>query len=154
MELKTIQHGTPEYDEMVQLRLEVLRIPLGLTFTREQLEKEKDDILLGGYIDNKLVGCCVLTPHDKDTIQLRQMAVRKDIQASGIGRQVLEYAEKVSLQKGYALLIMHARNEALGFYQKSGYEIKGEEFTEVTIPHHHMEKRLSPQPPERESGKV
>lgn len=144
MDLKIIQHGTKEYDQMVQLRMDVLRTPLGLTFTNEQLEKEKDDILINAYENNELVGCCVLTPHDAGTIQLRQMVVNPTIQSSGVGRKILQYAEKVALQKGYSLLMMHARNVALGFYQKCGYTVKGEEFMEVTIPHRYMEKVLIP----------
>jgi predicted GNAT family N-acyltransferase len=37
---------------------------------------------------------------------------------------------------------MHARNTALGFYLKCGYELKEKEFTEVGIPHRYMEKHL------------
>jgi predicted GNAT family N-acyltransferase len=144
MDLKIIQHGTKEYDQMVQLRLDVLRTPLGLTFTKEQLEKEKDDILINAYVNNELVGCCVLTPQGSSTIQLRQMAVKTGSQSSGAGRKILEFAEQVALQKGYSLLMMHARNVALGFYQKCGYTVKGEEFMEVTIPHRYMEKVLRP----------
>lgn len=143
MELKIIPHASPEYDQMVQLRLEILRIPLGLTFTEVQLEKEKDDILIGAFENGAIAGCCVLTRYDKDAIQLRQMAVKKDIQAKGVGKKIMEYAEKTALAHGYSTLMMHARNTALGFYQRCGYEIKGNEFIEVTIPHHHMEKRLT-----------
>jgi N-acetylglutamate synthase-like GNAT family acetyltransferase len=143
MELKIIQHGSTAYNQMVRLRLEVLRLPLGLVFTDTELEKEKDDILIGAFEKGAITGCCVLTRYDKDVIQLRQMAVKKDIQAKGIGKKILEYAEKTALAHGYSTLMMHARNTALGFYQKCGYEIKGNEFIEVTIPHHHMEKRLT-----------
>ena len=31
---------------------------------------------------------------------------------------------------------------AVGFYEKMGYVAKGDEFTEVSIPHYEMEKRL------------
>lgn len=41
MALKLIDHGTKEYQQMVKLRNEILRKPLGLTFTPEELEKEK-----------------------------------------------------------------------------------------------------------------
>jgi predicted GNAT family N-acyltransferase len=37
---------------------------------------------------------------------------------------------------------MHARKDAIGFYEKQGYKISGDEFTEVTIPHFVMEKKL------------
>jgi hypothetical protein len=37
---------------------------------------------------------------------------------------------------------MHARVNALGFYKKLGYTTFGNEFTEVTLPHFMMEKKL------------
>jgi predicted GNAT family N-acyltransferase len=37
---------------------------------------------------------------------------------------------------------MHARKNAVGFYEKMGYRVKGPEFLEVSIPHYEMEKEL------------
>lgn len=37
----------------------------------------------------------------------------------------------------------HAREYAADFYLKLGYEITGDRFTEVGIPHRFMEKRLT-----------
>ena len=41
MALKIIDHGSKEYKQMVNLRNEILRKPLGLTFTEEELEHAK-----------------------------------------------------------------------------------------------------------------
>jgi predicted GNAT family N-acyltransferase len=144
MNVRLIRHDSKEYGEMVQLRLEILRLPLGLSFTPEQLANEKNDVLIGAFEGAILIGCCVLTPQDRNTIQLRQMAVKKDIQTKGVGREIVRSAEQEAIKRGYTILMMHARKVALGFYQKCGYEIKGEEFIEVTIPHYYMEKRLQP----------
>jgi predicted GNAT family N-acyltransferase len=37
---------------------------------------------------------------------------------------------------------MHARDTAIGFYEKFGFKVNGNEFIEVNVPHHVMEKRL------------
>ena len=37
---------------------------------------------------------------------------------------------------------MHARVDALGFYEKMGYHPFGEEFDDATIPHRHAQKFL------------
>ncbi|MEJ7682070.1 MAG: GNAT family N-acetyltransferase [Segetibacter sp.] len=37
---------------------------------------------------------------------------------------------------------MHARKSAVGFYEKLGYKIVGDEFLELNIPHYIMEKQL------------
>jgi predicted GNAT family N-acyltransferase len=52
------------------------------------------------------------------------------------------FAENIARDLGYKKLCMHARKTAVGFYQKLGYGIAGEEFVEVTIPHFIMEKAL------------
>ena len=127
---------------MVHLRNEILRKPLGLSFTREELEKEKDDILMGAFEDDKLLGCCMLTRMDAKTIRLRQMAVPNNMQGKGIGRALMIFAENIARDLGYRKLCMHARKTAVGFYQKLGYGISGDEFDEVTIPHYVMEKAL------------
>ncbi len=62
MALRMIDHGTKEYQQMVHLRNEMLRKPLGLIFNAEELEKEKNDVLMGAFEDDRILGCCLLTP--------------------------------------------------------------------------------------------
>lgn len=142
MALRMIDHGTKEYQQMVTLRNDILRKPLGLSFNKEELDKEKDDILMGAFEDEKLLGCCLLTRVDPSTVRLRQMAVPNNMQGKGIGRALMIFAENIARDLGYKKLCMHARKTAVGFYQKLGYSITGDEFTEVTIPHYIMEKAL------------
>lgn len=142
MALKQIDHGSKEYLQMVKLRNEILRQPLGLSFTPDELAREKDDILIGAFDDDVLLACCILTKADNNCLRLRQMAVQNNQQGKGIGASMMNFAETVSRDKGYKKLIMHARETALGFYEKLGYKAVGDRFTEVTIPHFVMEKRL------------
>jgi predicted GNAT family N-acyltransferase len=39
-------------------------------------------------------------------------------------------------------MVMHARKTAIGFYEKQGYAVFGNEFEEVTVPHFEMRKLL------------
>jgi ribosomal protein S18 acetylase RimI-like enzyme len=142
MALKLIDHGSREYQQMVQLRNDILRKPLGLYFTPEELEKEKEEILIGAFDDDKMLGCCMLIKADPSTVRLRQMAVLNNLQGKGIGRALMQFAENIARDRGYKKIIMHARKSAAGFYEKLGYQITGEEFTEVTLPHYVMEKDL------------
>ena len=68
MALKQIDHGTKEYQQMVNLRNEILRKPLGLTFTPEELAKEKEDILIGAFDEDQMLACCMLTKEDKNSL--------------------------------------------------------------------------------------
>ncbi len=142
MPLKIIDHNSKEYKQMVDLRRQILRKPLGLDFTKEDLEKEKDDLLIAAYEDDEMLGCCILTQIAPNTVRLRQMAVKAGLQGKGIGRVMMQFAENVARDRGNKKLCMHARKTAAGFYEKLGYNVAGEEFTEVTIPHYNMEKLL------------
>lgn len=142
MGLKQIDHGSKEYERMIQLRHLILRLPLGLCFSKEELEKEKNNILIASFDDDEMLGCCMLTPIDSTTLQLRQMAVPDKLQGKGIGASIMSFAENLARDKGYNKMIMHARDTAIGFYEKFGYKIKGNAFNEVNLTHHVMEKKL------------
>jgi len=143
MALKLIDHGSKEYQQMVALRYDILRKPLGLRFDPEELEREKEDILIGAFDDEKILGCCLITRTEPGICRLRQMAVHNSLQGKGIGGAMMIFAENVARDRGFRNMTMHARKTAIGFYEKLGYKIKGDEFMEVTIPHFVMEKRLA-----------
>jgi N-acetylglutamate synthase-like GNAT family acetyltransferase len=142
MGLKQIDYGTLEYDKMLQLRRQLLRQPLGLSFSEEELQKEKNDILIAAFDDDRILGCCMLCPLNRHTLRLRQMAVADNLQGKGIGASIMVFAENLARDKGYTHMLMHARDSAIGFYEKFGYKIKGSPFVEVNLPHHVMEKHL------------
>jgi len=142
MAIKQLHHNSIEYGQMVELRFDILRKPLGLVFLCEELQKEKDDVLIGAFDDDKIIGCCILTKQDKQCIRLRQMAVKNSVQRMGIGESLIAYAENIAIEKGFKFLIMHARDTATGFYKKYGYKVLGEAFNEVNIKHYLMEKSL------------
>lgn len=142
MPIRQIDPGTADYKQMIRLRDEILRKPLGLSFSKDELEQEKNDILIGAFDDGKLIGCCVLTQIDKTTARLRQMAVQSKIQRMGLGASLMYYAENIARDKGFKQLILHARTASAGFYEKLGYKITSEKFIEVNTPHYLMTKNL------------
>ena len=142
MGLKQIDHGTSQYEQMVHLRNQILREPLGLKLTAEEIDNEKNDILIAAFDDDVMLGCCILTPVNGAAIRLRQMAVPSSLQGKGIGASIMSFAEDLARDKGYAKIIMHARNSAIGFYERFGFRVVGEQFSEVNLPHHIMEKQL------------
>ena len=142
IQARIIKYGTADYDKMVALRYKILRAPLGLTFSAEYLEKEKENILCVCENEGQIVGCCILTPADKKVVQLRQMAVDDSVQKKGIGAKLLLFAEESAKENGFDKIVLHARKVAIGFYLKYNYDIVGDEFEEVGIPHFEMQKIL------------
>ena len=142
MALKIVDYGSDEYKQMLKLRDDILRKPLGLHFSQDELEKEKEHMHMAAYEDEQMLGCCMLVKEGTDTVRLRQMAVVNDVQGKGIGRALMQFAENLARDRGFKRITMHARKNAIGFYERMGYKKKGEEFMEITIPHVVMEKEL------------
>ena len=141
IEIQEVQPHLPAYEEIWMLRDAVLRKPLGLDLSRTETLSEKDQVHLAAYRSGSLLGCVLLVPADNE-IKLRQMAVAPSAQGQGIGKKLLEAAEKTARDRGYKIITCHARETALGFYKSNGWEVEGERFTEVSIPHFSMKKQL------------
>ena len=142
MAIKIIDHGSKEYDQMIELRKSVLRKPLGLTYSTEDLERDKNDLLIGAFEEDDILACCILTQKEPGTFQLRQMAVDQKMQRNGVGAAIMHFAENLAKDAGGKEVMMHARKTAMGFYEKLGYADVGDEFSEVGIPHVEMKKNL------------
>lgn len=142
MALKQIDFGTAEYRQMLTLRYEILRKPLGLQFTPEELEQEKNDILIAAFEEEKMLGCCFLTAMDNQHVKLRQLAVQNNLQGKGIGASLMNFAENIARDRGFRTIQLNARKVALEFFEKQGYKVDGEEFIQLGIPHYLMKKKL------------
>lgn len=137
-----IPFGSVWYALSVALRYEVLRRPLGLHFTAQQLAVEEQEHHIA-YLDNgRVVGILLLMPKENQVMKMRQVAVAEHMQGKGIGKMLVLYAESFARQRGYVAIDLHARKTAVPFYLKMNYKIVGDEFVEVTIPHYRMMKQL------------
>ena len=134
------------YQQEVALRDEVLRAPLGLGFTPEQLAAEKDELRFGvvdqQQVDQQLIACVLVKPLSSTVAKLRQMAVAPDRQREGVGATLIRSVEKSLADRGYEVIEMNAREVVMGFYQSLGYTSVGERFVEVGIPHFKMSKQI------------
>ncbi|WP_346237936.1 GNAT family N-acetyltransferase [Niabella insulamsoli] len=141
MALKIIDYGSKEYQQMIDLRNEILRQPLGMVLEGSDIDSDRANILIGAFEDEKMLGCCMLVP-DGVGVLLRQMAVRNQLQGKGIGRALMEFAETIARDTGYREISMHARATAAGFYEKMGYAPSGDQFLKLSIAHILMVKRI------------
>ena len=139
-----VAYGSAEHAATVALRGEVLRKPLGLHFSEEQLRAESGDHHLACFRSGRIVACLVLSPLSDGVMKMRQVAVAADCQRRGIGTTLVLYAERFAARLGCCEMTMHAREAAVPFYAKLGYSTVGERFIEVSIPHFEMRKRLPP----------
>jgi predicted GNAT family N-acyltransferase len=140
---KHITFGSPEYDKEISLRSKVLREPLGLTYTGQQLAEEISEQHIGAYEGDTLIACLLLKHIDNTTVQMRQFAVAEQKQNQGVGKMLALYSEHEAKEHSYLKIILHAREVVKDFYLKLGYEEISEVYVEVGIPHVTMQKQIA-----------
>ena len=143
MILQKIDFGSEKYRLACRLREKVLRIPLGLLLSENDLHGEEKQLHFGLFFDEQLVACVVAVPLSANEARIRQTAVDPSFQRQGLASEMMRQLEKDLAARGFTSLSMHARSSAFDFYRKLGYEPVGEEFIEVTIPHRRMVKKLT-----------
>lgn len=144
LEFRVIEYKSKDYWDTVHLRELVLRQPLGMRFSSEELELENESYHIAAYDENKkIVGAAMFVPLSPTKLKMRQVVIADDWQGRGIGKELIEFAETFAQSKGYQIIEANARQSALGFYEKLNYQQKGKEFMEVGIPHIKIEKKLN-----------
>jgi predicted GNAT family N-acyltransferase len=137
-----IPFGSVWYALSVALRYDVLRKPLGLHFTAEQLSVEEKEYHIAYLENGEVLGILLLVPKENGVIKMRQVAVAEKMQGKGIGQLMVQFSESFAREKGFTTMDLNARKTAVPFYLKMNYTQVGDEFTEVTIPHYRMVKQL------------
>ena len=80
---------------------------------------------------------------EENQYQIRGMAVLSEFQKKGFGEALLEYCENEIRLKSGDLIWFNARETAIGFYEKSGYEILGDQFEIPDVgPHYILYKAI------------
>ena len=139
IECELIDWGSVKYIQSLALRHDVLRKPLGMIFDPAIFPEEKGDIHLVANHGDWLVGCMILTEAGND-LKMRQVAVANKYRRNKVGARMVALAEAKAIEMGKQKMVLHARDSALDFYLSLGYYIVGDQFEEVGIPHHRMEK--------------
>lgn len=136
-----IAHDSPGYHQLVSLRDLHLRQPIGLRLHPADLAGEEGHRHFALVEDGRILGGLIANPLGPDRAKLRQMWIHPDLRGQGHGRELLSEVEARLASEGVTGFVLHARQNAAGFYEKCGYVARGEPFTEVGRPHLLMEKR-------------
>jgi predicted GNAT family N-acyltransferase len=140
IDIQIVAFNSDLQNKSIELRTKVLREPLGLVYTAEQLAEEKDETHIVALLDNNVVGVLLLKKINGDILKMRQVAVDNNLQRSGIGKRLVAFSEVFAKQHCFKKIELHARDVAKDFYLSLGYVIVGAPFTEVGIKHFKMEK--------------
>ncbi len=136
---------TPEHwQAYYQLRWQVLRAPWQQPLGSEQdeLEPQACHVMLTDG-SGTVQGVGRLHQLADNTGQIRYMAVADSARGKGAGRLILQELEQQAVCLGLQQLYLNARQQAVGFYQRLGYQLVGEAEPMFGIDHLRMAKRLS-----------
>lgn len=142
MEIQIAQFGDNLYKQAVTLRTNILRRPLNLSYTPQQLEEEKEQVHIVAVENGEVLAVVLLEKLNNKTAKMRQFAVKEKYQGQGIGSELIAFFEDYAIEHGFSKIELHARERAVRFYKQFDYERIGEVFKEVTLNHYKMVKDL------------
>lgn len=87
-----------------------------------KLPEDEQALHIGAFIGKLHVGVISLF-NDKDIFQFRKLAVLKDFQGKGIGKELVNNCILRASKKESIMLWCNARQESMGFYKKLGFSI-------------------------------
>lgn len=133
-----------------------IRLIRETVFVREQgvpLELEWDGLdrtcwhVLAWNDHGKPIGTGRLCQEGKQA-RLGRMAVLKENRRQGVGRALLRALLGLAQARGLARVYLAAQVPVIGFYEKQGFQVRGEIFDDAGIPHRTMTLVSSPAPGE------
>ena len=118
-------NSSAEFEQYYNLRYEVLRKPWRQPKGSEKDDGDKSSIhrMIIDESNGKAVAVGRLQFNTSEEAQIRYMAVSDNYQLKGYGNIIVKTLEDIALNKGIRNIILQARENALKFYWKNGYEI-------------------------------
>ena len=89
------------------------------------------------------VATCRILERSSTTAEIGRVVVLEDYRGKGLGRLVIESAEKWIKELGFKTVVVESRDEAIDFYHKLGYRSDGSSLHDGgTFICQHMEKNF------------
>lgn len=145
MKLGIVPYDSKSYWQAVHLRNELLRKPLKMKFTPNELEAEENQFhFVAMNEDFEVIATTLVQPLEIKKFKIRQVCVKQSQQGKGIGTQLYEFVESYLLHDVSTpiFLELHARENVIHYYEGLGFNQSGDRFIEIGIPHQKMTKVL------------
>lgn len=137
--------GEDEFKVYYQLRWKLLRAPWNQPRGSEVDDLENQSFHLMAIDEkNEVIGVARLQFNSNSEAQIRYMAVADSHQRRGIGRELIRALEDHARSSGSKKIVLDARERAVDFYKKMGYEISEKSYLLFDeIQHFRMLKTLT-----------
>ena len=121
---------------------------VGPSATAQDFQPPEGNFLVA-YADGEPAGCAGLKRLAADTVEIKRVFVRPEARGLGVARALVDGAEDVAREAGYALIRLDTganQPEALKLFQTSGYD-PIPDYNDNPWAAYWFEKRLSPSSP-------
>lgn len=124
---------------LTEIRKQVFIIEQNVPAEIELDELDQQAVHFLVYKQNQeAIGTARFLTIDNNRGKIGRMSVLKQYRNQGCGLALLNACLKWAKKQKIAEVILHAQNQAIPFYQKSGFRVRGNEFMDAGIPHHEM----------------
>lgn len=135
-------NGTEDLTEAYTIREKVFCDEQGYSLDMELDEQDKESLHVILCNENIPFATGRLYWTSSDTIRFGRIAVLKEFRGNGIGKIILEVMMKKANSMGAKHLELDSQCYAIGFYEKSGFHICGDEHMDGHVPHKMMVRDL------------
>lgn len=154
-QLPTMDFRVEPADYVVDFKdLRSVREPVFVVEQKVPLDLEWDELdprcrhVLARDAQHRPIGAGRLTPDHK----IGRMAVLPEWRGKGVGEALLLALIEQARSEGLRQVKLNAQVDAIGFYEKFGFQSEGDRFEEAGIQHQAMRLGLEPPPPGERAG--
>lgn len=133
-----------ELETALEIRRRVFIEGQGVPEDRELDGRDDEATHLLARDGDTVVGTARLRAYadDPPTAKVERVAVLEPRRGEGWGARLMDTVEEHAREQGYERVLLHAQVPVVEFYERLGYEVRGEEFEDAGIPHREMTKGL------------
>jgi predicted GNAT family N-acyltransferase len=93
-------------------------------------------------LDGRPVGAARLRHAGDGVAKAERVAVLAELRGRGVGAALMHALEAAACERGFVCVLLGAQLTAVGFYERLGYAVEGEEFLDARIHHRWMRRSL------------
>jgi len=127
-------------DELIELRTRIFVEEQKVPASLEMDGRDAESAHVKALIDDVMIGTGRLLPNGF----IGRMCVLREYRNRGIGTMILKNLVQQAADRGHQKVSLNSQSKVISFYQKFGFTIDSEEFTEAGILHRRMILNIAP----------
>ena len=131
-----------EWKDYFHLRFITLREPWNQPLGSEKDEGDSKATHFALFENGVLKGAGRMDIIDAETAQVRYFCVAPDSEGRGFGRRIMQSIEMEAKEREIEKIILHARENAVKFYQRLGYQILSESYLLFGVIQHWLMEKI------------